>query len=124
MRKIILATVAAIGLVVATPALAGQPRHTWYELDFRSATCGPSGSPAELTSAKGVFVAHSMGASINPISPSDVEKDDKGNIHVTVHGTRDGNAARWQFFTSRAACDAYVTKNGVVPDQANSGDIN
>jgi hypothetical protein len=67
---------------------------------------------------------HMSGVSVQRIAPSDVIKDDKGNIQVNMEGTRDGNSIWLHFFTSKEACDSYVRDNNIVPEQADRKDIN
>jgi hypothetical protein len=64
------------------------------------------------------------GIDIDPIAPDQVTKDDQGNIHVAMTGTSPQGPTEWNFFTSKAECDKFVTDNGITPQQAPEGDIN
>jgi hypothetical protein len=61
---------------------------------------------------------------VDRIGPDDVTKDDKGNIHVHISMTRNGESFNAEFFTSKDACGQFVKDDGITPEQAPAGDIN
>jgi hypothetical protein len=65
---------------------------------------------------------HQVGVQMFQIEPTDVEKDDKGNIKVTIRGTRNGDDVTVKFFTLLEDCKSYAADKS--PQQAPSSDIN
>jgi hypothetical protein len=107
-------------LTLAGPANAA-PKHTWYQLNYDTATCELSSrTPEEFQSFVSGF-GHMTGVSAEIIEPKDVDKDAYGNIIVTVRADKDGNKY-WRFYTSKDSCD--LTAKTMTPVQAPSGDIN
>jgi len=113
----------ATGFVLC--AVSAHASHQWYAVNYSSGKCIVSpGSPQDLYNVFSSDKAHSDGYSINRIAPSDVIKDDKGNIQVSITGTENGNHVEWHFFTSMEACSNFIRDNNVTPGQADKSDIN
>jgi hypothetical protein len=120
MRKVLMMSAAAL-LALASPAHAAARKHTWYQLNYDTATCELSNrTPEEFQSFVSGF-SHMTGVSAEIIEPKDVDKDAYGNIIVTVRADKDGNKY-WRFYTSKDSCD--LTVRTMKPVQAPSGDIN
>jgi hypothetical protein len=118
MKKVLLV---GIVMLAATPAFA----RTWYVLNYAQGMCENSKtSPEVVYNMISSPLGHGSGMTIERIRPNDVIKDDKGNIHVHMTGTRDGTPMELNFFTSKEACDSYVRANNIVPQQADRSDIN
>jgi hypothetical protein len=64
------------------------------------------------------------GIDMNPIAPGDVEKDDKGAIHVQETGSGPNGALDFNFFTSKDECDKFVNDERISSQQAQNSDIN
>jgi hypothetical protein len=100
-------------------------RHTWYDVDYGAGTCEKSpATPEEFYKMSFTPTGRSLGMVVSPISPENVTKDDKGNIHVHVDATRNGDPVGADFFTAKDQCDQFVKDKNIVPEQAPSGDIN
>jgi hypothetical protein len=118
MRKVL---ISAAGLVVRVGSVQAAPKHTWYQMNYDTATCELSSrTPEEFQSFVSGF-GHMTGVSAEIIEPKDVDKDAYGNIIVTVRADKDGNKY-WRFYTSKDSCD--LTARTMKPVQAPSGDIN
>lgn len=116
----------ATGLALAISFCGGAARagRVWWMVDFRTAKCAVSKlSPAQMYEAS-VAYGQSAGMTFRQITPADVEKDDKGNIHVTMHGDDNGNFFNADFFTAKDACEKYLVDNDITPGQASGADIN
>ena len=98
-------------------------KHTWFMLSGTTGKCGLSPQSPQSFYANSIGMA-GMGLTVERIVPQDVIKDDKGDIHVTVHATVDGTKGTMEFFTSLANCDQYVKDNHVTPQGAPDADIN
>jgi hypothetical protein len=130
MREVWIAAAALVALAGSADAATlkmpnGAVRHTWYDVDFTKAVCEssrgtPEGRYLYLRSAEG----HSSGYTVERIEPADVQKDDAGNIHVTIRESLNGDAGRSEWFSSKDACEAFIRDTGIKPDQAPHSDIN
>jgi hypothetical protein len=127
MRKLMISTASIIGLASSVEAAKikmpdGTVKHTWYQLNYDTATCEVSDkTPEEFQSFVGGPVGHSQGLTAEIITPDDVYKDAYGNVIVTVRTDKDGKAY-WRFYTSKDSCQ--LTAKTLTPVQAPSGDIN
>jgi hypothetical protein len=99
----------------------GEVRHTWYELKYPLGECDHApGSPQEMYKASLSW----QGFVVEVIAPENVTKDDTGAIHVRVDGKQKGETVHWDFFTTRSACEKFISDNGIKPTQAPESDIN
>jgi hypothetical protein len=69
-------------------------------------------------------MAHMSGLTINRIAPDDVIKSDSGDIQVNLKGVLNGEAVVMNYFTSMAACKAYIAHHGITAQEAPADDIN
>jgi hypothetical protein len=116
-------TLIAAALVALAGSAEAAPKHKWFIIDARNASCvttdqTPEQFQAEAEGPEG----HLQGVTAATIAPNDVTKDDAGNIRVTVRGTDQQGPVHWSFFTSREACD--LAAKAMTPEQAPTGDIN
>ncbi|MGC2784211.1 MAG: hypothetical protein WA397_10365 [Roseiarcus sp.] len=119
MGKILIAAVSFVALAGWANAAT---KHTWYQLNYTTATCELSSlTPEEFQSFVSGPIGHLQGETAEVIEPKDVFKDAYGNISVRVRADKDGNRY-WDFFTSGDTCD--LTAKTFKPVQAPSGDIN
>jgi len=116
-------TTTALALALAAPAQANQ-RHTWFFVNYAQGKCSFSVKTPEETYNEIYSFGAQTGMTVNRISPNDVDKDDNGNIHVHMTGTKDGEFFSMDFFTTIRACEQYIKLLNVKPSQARSGDIN
>jgi hypothetical protein len=113
--------VAAVSLAPLASSANAATKHTWYQLNYDTATCELSSrTPEEFQSFVSGF-GHLTGDAAEIITPDDVYKDAYGNIIVTVRADKDGNRY-WRFYTSKDSCE--LTAKTLTPVQAPSGDIN
>jgi hypothetical protein len=103
MRNVLIAAAALVAL--AMPAEAA-PKHVWFDVNYGSGTCDKSLMTPEEFYRSMAFspMGKAMGVVVSPISPENVTKDDKGNIHVHVDATRNGDPVASDFFTLKADC--------------------
>lgn len=119
-RLVALAAIALSG----SPAPAGSP-HTWYMVSYAHGQCERAvASPEMLFNLLSSPQGHERGFTVDRIGPSDVVKDANGDIQVNMTGTHNGAPAEWHLFTSEQVCETFVKDNDIVPDQADSGDLN
>ena len=119
MRKSLIAVVC---LMAPADSAGAASKHTWYKLNYITATCELSSlTPEEFQSFVSGPVGHLSGETAEIIEPKDVFKDAYGNITVRVRADKDGNRY-WVFFTSKDTCD--LTAKTLEPVQAPSSDIN
>jgi hypothetical protein len=128
MRDVLIAAAALVAL--AGPAQAakvkmpnGSAKHTWFMLHYDTATCETSPlTPQEFQNSASGFLGHESGITAERITPDDVLKYNDGTLKVTVRGTTNGSPGKWDFFSSKEMCSAWLT--GIKPQQAPSSDIN
>ena len=119
MRKIMM--MSAVCLLALAGSANAATKHTWYQLNYDTATCELSSrTPEEFQSFVSGF-GHLTGVRAEIIEPKDVYKDGYGNIIVTVRADKDGSKY-WRFYTPKDGCD--LTAKTMKPVQAPSGDIN
>lgn len=137
MRNLLLYGFAAATICVGVhqDALAGGAKHaaapkktghTWIAVNAADGVCEPSeiGSPDHFFTILNGPTGHASGFAVDRITPDNVEKDDAGNIHVTVTFTKDGTAMHAEFFTSMQKCQDYLSTEGIAAQAANHDDIN
>jgi opacity protein-like surface antigen len=116
--------IAAVSLAAFASSASAAQRHVWFAVDYANGRC----APAPMTPEQFYLISNEMaaqtGTTVDRIAPENVEKDSQGNIHVSVTGMSHGEPSNWEFFTSKAACEKFITDKGISPEQAPNGDIN
>jgi hypothetical protein len=122
MRNVLIAAVSLVALAGSASAAA---KHTWFDVSYGTGACEKSSlSPEGFYNMTLTSVGRSLGIVASPISPENVTKDEKGNIHVHVDAMRNGDPVGADFFTSKDQCDQFVKDQKIVPEQAAHDDIN
>jgi hypothetical protein len=120
----IMFTAAAALVALAGSADAATPKHKWFDVNYPTGTLGVSQqSPEEFYNYVFNF-GGTAGVHFDRITPDQVTKGDKGEIHVHMNGAKGDQIVYMDFFTSKDQCDAFVKDQGITPQQAPSGDIN
>ena len=108
-RKLALALMA--GVMMIGPALAD---HTWYQVNYTYGVCDTSEwSPEQTYERFNSPLGRDYGMTVEPIKKEDVTKDRYGNISVELHGTKNSEPVRMNFFTSYQVCLNFLTDNNV-----------
>jgi hypothetical protein len=122
MRNVLIAAFSIVAF--AGSANAAAPKHKWFGLNYGTGSCDPVPlTPEQFYTAINATHAET-GSSIDRISPGNVTKDDKGEIHVHMTGATAAGSGQWDFFTSRDECANFISDNGIKAEQAAPGDIN
>lgn len=124
MKKIF--AIAAIALATASPVqakVAKSAGHTWFSVNYATAKCTFNQFSPEAFYNGSLLLQGATGVVMDRIAPENVTKED-GDIHVHMTGAKSGSPVEMDFFTSIRACEKFVAYNGLVPEQADSGDIN
>jgi len=123
--------IAIIGLGIAAacahPLLGSAnaaAKHTWYQLNYTTATCEVSSqTPEGFQSFVNGPLGHLQGLTAEIIEPKDVLKFGDGSIKVRVRATKNGEPDYYfDFFYTKEVCDIWV--KGAKPKQAPHDDIN
>lgn len=119
------AAAAAFSAILSTPTTAAPVKHTWFSVNYAEAKCERSeDTPEQIWDTLSGPLSHMQGYTVDRIGPDNVTKDDKGVIHVHITGTHNGNTYGMNFFTSKAACDAFIKEQGIEAEGADSSDLN
>jgi hypothetical protein len=121
-REVLIVAASVIALGGSAEAAQKASGHKWFMYNAAENTCGASPDSPQGFYNKTLLYGHLAGVQMLPIAPDDVEKDDKGNIKVTIRGTRDGEDVTVKFFTLLDDCKSYAADKD--PQQAPSSDIN
>jgi len=109
-RKLTTAVIAGcLALTIAQPAAAAS--RTWYFVNYADGKC-------ELLLTlplKSPFAHIIPGVTFDLPSSDNVSRDAQGNIHLLETGTVDYFPSRWDFFTSKSACDSFVVREEIQP---------
>lgn len=124
MRNVLITTAALVAL--AMPAEAAKTvRHSWFNVDYPTATCTASTqTPEETLDILRGPIGRGEGYENGRIAPEDVVKTGNGQIHVTIRATLNGAPNTGNFFTSKDMCDDFVKQEHIEPSQAPHDDIN
>jgi hypothetical protein len=99
-------------------------KHKWYAADYAHGSGLTSPWTPEEFRTMQYALRSTTGIDMNPIAPGDVEKDDKGAVHVQETGSGPNGALDFNFFTSKDECDKFVNDERISPQQAPNSDIN
>jgi hypothetical protein len=119
MREVLIVAASVIALAGSASAAA---KHKLIMYNAAENTCVTAPDTPEGYYNKVSLYGHQVGVQMFQIEPTDVEKDDKGNIKVTIRGTRNGDDVTVKFFTLLEDCKSYAADKS--PQQAPSSDIN
>jgi hypothetical protein len=120
MRNVLITAVALVALVEPAERRR-QAQVVCGGLCARQLMTGPW-TPEEFHTMQ-YALRSTTGIDMNPIAPGDVEKDDKGAIHVQETGSGPNGALDFNFFTSKDEGDKFVNDEGISPQQAPNSDI-